>query len=104
MTANDIISLVFEYETELLGQSPARHMAARIDLTAAIHGMMKERDEALEHCESARFGEILVMRERDEARAGWAECALLLAQCEKDKIHLLATMARVREFLTEDKL
>jgi len=83
MTANDIISLVFEYETELLGQSPARHMAARIDLTAAIHGMMKERDEALEHCESARFGEILVMRERDEARAECLRLRSVRAELER---------------------
>jgi len=37
--------------------------------------------------------------ERDDARAGWAECALLLAQCEKDKIHLLAMCTLARTYL-----
>jgi len=61
-----------EARDALKAMTAERDMAARIDLTAVIHEMVRERDEALEHCESARFGETLVMRERDEARA---ECA-----------------------------
>jgi len=72
-----------EARDALKAMTAERDMAARIDLTAVIHEMVRERDEALEHCESARFGETLVMRERDEARAECLRLRSVRAELER---------------------
>jgi len=47
MTADEIISLVFEYEHAADGDSTAAAEAAEVNFKTAIHQVVEERDEAL---------------------------------------------------------
>jgi len=52
MTADEIISLVFEYEHAADGDSTVAEEAAEVNFKAAIHQVVNERDEALARLEA----------------------------------------------------
>ena len=79
MTADEIISLVFEYERAADGDSTAAEEAAEVNFKEAIHRVVGERDallkalgegrEAWAFIENEMQNEIIELRaERDDAR------------------------------------
>jgi len=78
MTADEIISLVFEYERAARhGMSAAREAAAQAELKAAIHQVVGERDEALVRLEAmtAERDELQTEREGRDAECHGIEAS-----------------------------